>query len=162
MEDRIMKKLLAALALTSVACAAPALASDVGISISIGEPGFYGQLDIGNTYRPRVIYTQPVVIDRRYRNLTPIYVRVPVDHSRHWARYCGRYNACGRPVYFVRDDWYRNEYAPRYRQQHAGNWRGDRHDRRDWRNDRRDDRHDRRDDRNHDRRDHDNHRNYRD
>jgi len=54
----------------------------------------------------------------------------------------------------VRDDWYRNEYAPRYRQQHARNWHDDRRDRRD-------DRHDRRNDRDQDRRDHNDRRNYR-
>jgi hypothetical protein len=27
------------------------------------------------------------------------------------------YNACGRPVYFVRDDWYQREYVPRYQLQ---------------------------------------------
>lgn len=150
-----MKKLLAALALTTAACVAPAFAGDVGISISIGEPGFYGQLDFsdGYAYRPRLVYSNPVVIERRYRNLAPIYVRVPRDHSRNWSRYCGRYNACGRPVYFVRDDWYRDVYAPHYRQRYAHN---DRHDRRDNRPDWRNDRHDR----DHDRRDHDR-RNYR-
>jgi len=156
-----MKKLLAALVLTAAASAAPAFAGDVGVSISIGEPGFYGQLDIGG-YSPRVLYTQPVVIERRYRNLAPIYLRVPRDHYQHWSRYCGRYDACARPVYFVRDDWYRDVYSPRYRQQHyARNWRDDRYDRRDnWRDDRhdrrndwRDDRHDRRDDRRDDRHD---------
>ena len=160
-----MKKLLAALALTSVACAAPALAADVGVSIRIGDPGFYGQLDIDSGYRPRVIYSQPVVIERRYRNLAPVYVRVPPGHERNWGRYCGRYGACGRPVYFVRDDWYRNDYAPRYRERHYSNWRDDRRDwradrrddRRDWRDDRHDNRHDRDRRDNRDDRDHDHH-----
>jgi hypothetical protein len=160
MEDRIMKKLLAALALTTAACVAPAFAGDVGISIRIGEPGFYGQLDFGDgyDYRPRLVYSQPVVIERRYRNLAPIYVRVPRDHSRNWSRYCGRYNACGRPVYFVRDDWYRDVYSPHYRQRYANNWRDDRydrHDRYDRRDDHRDWRNDRDHDRDHNRRDHD-------
>lgn len=148
-----MKKLLVALALTIAgATAAPAFA-DVGFSIRVGEPGFYGQLDIGDVYygRPRLIYSEPVLIERRYRSLAPIYLVVPPGHVRHWKNYCGRYNACGRPVYFVRDDWYRNVYAPRYRERHTRDWRGhdrhdrgrdDRHDRRDWRDDRRDDRHD--------------------
>ena len=48
-----MKKFIVALALTSAAIAAPAF-SAVGVSIRIGEPGFYGQLDIGDDYyRPR-------------------------------------------------------------------------------------------------------------
>jgi hypothetical protein len=150
-----MKKLLVALALTTaVATAAPAFA-DVGISLRVGEPGFYGQLDIGDVYygRPRLIYSEPVVIERRYRSSAPIYLVVPPGHARRWKDYCGRYNACGRPVYFVRDDWYRNVYAPRYRERHFHDWRdhdrhdhgrNDPHDRHNWRDDRRDDRHDHR------------------
>lgn len=140
-----MKKLVAAFALASAAVAGPALA-DVGVSIRIGEPGFYGQLDIGG-YQPRLVYSRPVIVERRHRYSSPIYLRVPPGHQRNWKRHCGRYNACNRPVYFVRDDWYRNEYAPRYRHE-----REHRHDRRenrrdDHRNDRRDDRRDNRRDR---------------
>jgi hypothetical protein len=150
-----MKKLIVALALTTaVAAAAPAFA-DVGISLRVGEPGFYGQLDVGDVYygRPRLIYSEPVVIERRYRSSAPVYLVVPPGHARRWKDYCGRYNACGRPVYFVRDDWYRNVYAPRYRERHARDWRehdrhdhgrNDRHDRHDWRDNGRHDRHDHR------------------
>lgn len=124
-----MKKLLAALALTSAACAAPAFAADVGLSISLGEPGFYGQIDVGSADRPRLINSRPVVVQNRYRNLAPVYLRVPVAQQRNWKRYCDRYSACMRPVYFVRDDWYQKDYAPRYRQQHGnGNWHDDHHD----------------------------------
>jgi hypothetical protein len=144
-----MNKLIAALALASAACAAPAFA-DVDVSIRVGEPGFYGQLDLGDSYRPRLLYSQPVVISNRHRYGAPLYVRVPREHSHQWSRYCGRYGACARPVYFVRDDWYRDVYSPRYRQQHRNYGRGDRHDNR---YDRRDDRHDRYDHRD-DRRDH--------
>ncbi len=131
-----MKKLIAAIALTAAACAAPVFAANVGISIRVGEPGFYGQLDIDNGYSPRVLYREPVVIERRYRNATPAYLVVPREHSRNWGRYCSRYNACSRPVYFVRDEWYRDVYVPRYRQSHSHEGRDNR------RNDRRDDRHD--------------------
>jgi len=34
---------------------APALATDVGVSVSIGQPGFYGRLDIGGYPQPQVI-----------------------------------------------------------------------------------------------------------
>ncbi|MEO8314285.1 MAG: hypothetical protein ABI645_05765 [Pseudomonadota bacterium] len=155
-----MKKLIAALALTSAAIAAPAF-SAVGVSIRIGEPGFFGQLDIGD-FRPRVIYSEPVVVQRRYGRLAPIYLYVPREHSRDWKRYCNRYDACARPVYFVRDDWYRNEYAPRYRERYSHDRRDDRRDdrsdnnrgRSDSRDDRRDDhRGDRDNRRNDDRRD---------
>ena len=100
-------------------CALPAFATDVGVSISVGQPGFYGQIDIGNVPRPPVVYAQPVVIARtpEYVSAPPIYLHVPPGHEKHWDKHCAEYRACGRPVYFVRDDWYNNEYVPRYRQQ---------------------------------------------
>ncbi len=127
-----MKKLLAVLALGLAVGAAPAFA-EVGISIGIGEPGFYGQLDIGGYGRPGLVYGQPVVIVSRYRNLAPIYLRVPHEHAVHWNRFCGRYDACARPVYFVRDDWYRDVYAPRYRHLHPRDGRDRDDHRHGWR-----------------------------
>ena len=119
-----MKKLLAALALISAGYAATTQAADVGFSINIGQPGYYGQLDMGRVGPPQVVYRQPVVVERRYWNPAPMYVRVPQYQYGNWRRYCGGYNACGRPVYFVRDDWYRNVYAPRYHEV-RGHGRGD-------------------------------------
>ena len=131
-----MKMLFAALLVVATGSITPAGAADVGVSINLGEPGFFGEIDLGNAGRPRVINEQPVVVQRRYRGLAPMYLRVPADHQRNWARYCDRYNACARPVYFVRDDWYRNTYAPRYRNEHGHD---DRHD--DRRDSHRDDGH---------------------
>jgi hypothetical protein len=139
-----------ALALATL-IAAPVFAADVGVSLSIGQPGFYGQLDIGDYPRPEVINVRPVFIrqgpSREVKE--PLYLRVPRGHQRHWGRYCSRYDACGRPVYFVRDDWYSRVYAPRYRDEHR--------DRHDERRDDHDDHHDHGDDHgrngNHDRND---------
>lgn len=98
------------------------MAADVGVSISIGEPGFYGQIDIGNFPPPRVVYAQPVIVERpaRYIEQQPIYLRVPPGHAKHWSKHCREYNACGQRVLFVQDSWYTDEYAPRYREQHGG------------------------------------------
>lgn len=108
------------LALTSTA-----MAADVGVSINVGQPGFYGRIDIGDFPQPRVVYAEPVIVERseRYVEQQPIYLRVPPGHAKHWSKHCRDYNACGQKVYFVQDSWYTNEYAPRYREQ-----RGDRHD----------------------------------
>jgi hypothetical protein len=107
-------------------------AANVGVSVNIGEPGFYGQIDIGDYVpRPQVVYTQPVIIQHVpvYERATPIYLHVPPGHAKRWASYCGQYNACGRPVYFVKDSWYENEYVPRYREHHGhGDDDNDRHD----------------------------------
>ena len=42
--------------------AVSAQAADVGVSVSVGQPGFYGRIDIGNYPQPELIYAQPVVI----------------------------------------------------------------------------------------------------
>ncbi|PZP33805.1 MAG: hypothetical protein DI603_06855 [Roseateles depolymerans] len=118
--------LLASVALAAIA-AGPARAADVGVSISVGQPGFYGQIDIG-TMRPQVIYPQPVLIQRVPSPPPPLYLRVPPGHEKNWAKHCAKYNACGRPVYFVKGDWYEREYVPRYRDGYDrdhGRWRDD-------------------------------------
>ncbi len=114
-----MKRLLLVAALT--VAAAPALAQ-VGVSVNIGEPGFYGQIQLGNSYPPpQVIYQQPVVIEQVPESLgPPVYLRVPPGYARHWDRHCAEYNACGHRVYFVQDSWYNNVYAPRYHEDHYG------------------------------------------
>jgi hypothetical protein len=61
-EYQDMKKILCTVLFG--ACAAPAFAADVGVSISIGQPGFYGQIDIGSVPQPQLVYPQPVVIRR--------------------------------------------------------------------------------------------------
>lgn len=147
-----MKGLLFTLLLATAALAGQAFAADVGLSISIGQPGFYGQLDLNNVAPPPVINERPVMVQRAPRGvlLAPLYLRVPPGHARNWRRYCARYNACGRPVYFVQDDWYNNVYVPHYRDEHHEFRREDRRD------DRRDDRrNEHRDDHRDDRRDND-------
>ena len=100
---------------TLVVLGSAALAADVGVSISIGQPGFYGRIVLGDAPPPRVIYTAPVIIQRREVMRSPIYLRVPPGHEKNWGKYCGKYKACGQPVYFVQNDWYERDYAPRYR-----------------------------------------------
>jgi hypothetical protein len=143
-----MKSLI--IAATIFAAAAPALAQS-NVSITVGQPNFYGRIDLGGGYAPPpVYYTQPVIVERQVRYVgQPVYLRVPEGHRKHWNKHCYRYGACGQQVYFVQDGWYSNTYAPRYREQHY--YRG--HDR-DRGHDRGDDRghgggHDRGDDRGH-------------
>ena len=130
------KHLIALTALLAVSTVSISTAqADVGVSVSIGQPGFYGQLDIGDYYpRPQVLYAQPRVIyvEPAYQYAQPIYLRVPPGHAKRWSNYCGRYNACGRPVYFVQDTWYQNVYAPRYQQYRQRGDDGRRYDRDYW------------------------------
>lgn len=140
-----MKRLLFAAALAALS--APSLAADVGISLSIGQPDFYGHLDIGDFPQPQLIYQQPRVMYRSAMHRPPIYLHVPPGHAKNWRRHCRQYNACNERVYFVQDTWYSQEYVPRYLERH-----GDRRDeRRDGRRD------DHRDDRGNDRHNNDRH-----
>jgi hypothetical protein len=129
-----MKRLFLAAALAAVS--APTLAADVGVSISIGQPGFYGHLDVSDYPQPQVIYRNPVAAHRLPKNRPPIYLHVPSDHARNWSQHCNEYNACGERVLFVRDNWYEREYVPRYRERHNENREGRRDERGDDRSDR--------------------------
>jgi hypothetical protein len=91
----------------------PALAANVGVAVTVGEPGYYGRIDIGNFPQPQLIYAQPVVIEALSVGVLPqpLYLHVPPSHARNWRKHCGKYNACGQPVYFVSDNWYNNVYV---------------------------------------------------
>ncbi len=128
-----MKYLLSALTALLAALAASAMAADVGVSVQIGEPGFYGRIDIGNFPQPQLIYPQPMVIHPVPQGVVraPLYLRVPPGHAKNWRKHCGKYKACGQPVYFVQDHWYNNVYAPQYRERHGGGHGGRKGDDRD-------------------------------
>ena len=98
-----------------------AWATDVGVSVTVGQPGFYGRIDIGGAPPPRLVYAQPIVIQPVAVAQAPVYLRVPPGHQKHWAKHCAQYNACGQPVYFVQEGWYNQVYVPYYRvHQHHG------------------------------------------
>jgi hypothetical protein len=121
-------KQLAALAL-AISAVTPVFAGpNIGVSIGINQPGVYGRIDIGNYPAPAVVYAQPVVVTAVPAAVyqQPIYLYVPVVYQQNWGRYCGRYNACGQPVYFVQEQWVRE----RYRQEYEGQ-RGERRSRHD-------------------------------
>ena len=113
-----MKHFLVSVAIVVAAVTPPAIAADVGVSISIGQPGFFGRLDIGDFPQPQVINRQPIIIEGGSIDRPPIYLRVPPGHAKHWKKHCREYNACGERVFFVQDKWYNHEYAPRYQEQH--------------------------------------------
>lgn len=117
-----MKKVLLIVMLTLIAVSAQA--ADVGVSVSIGQPGFYGRIDIGDFPQPEVIYTRPVIVHQPPVHVVhePVYLRVPPGHQKKWKRYCGKYNACDRPVYFVKDRWYKNVYVPHHQARHGGKY----------------------------------------
>jgi len=95
------------------ATAGDALAANVGVSVTVGDPGYYGRIDIGNFPQPQLIYLQPVVIEPVPVGVVPqpLYLHVPPGHAKNWRKHCAKYNACGQPVYFVSDKWYNNVYV---------------------------------------------------
>jgi hypothetical protein len=78
-----MKRFLITAALVAVVSFnTSAFAADVGVSLNIGQPGFYGRLDMNNYPQPRVLYRQPMRVERGSRNRPPVYMRVPPGHAR--------------------------------------------------------------------------------
>ena len=67
-----------------------ALATNVGVSVTIGQPGFYGRIDIGNMPQPQLIYASPVIIQQIPVGVVrqPIYLSVPPGHEKKWSKHC--------------------------------------------------------------------------
>ena len=113
------KYLLLISSLLALQTTSSAFAGDLGINVILSgqvSPGVYGQVEIGNAPRPRVVYEQPrvIVVDKRYARYEPIYLHVPPGHAKNWGKHCRTYNACGRSVYFVKS----SEYEPEYQREH--------------------------------------------
>ena len=107
-----MKKTLSAVALAVAVSGASVAHAQYANVVITGEvqPGVYGRFEFGNAPPPPVVYAQPVVIVRDRRYTQPVYLHVPPGHAKKWDKHCHRYNACYRPVYFVRSV----EYEPGY------------------------------------------------
>ncbi len=113
----MLAKPLAAVVLLALAgVAGSAGATDVGVSVQISQPGVYGRIDIGRFPQPRVVVAQPVIVAQPRvvyaQPVEPVYLWVPPGHRKHWGKHCSRYQACGVPVVFVRDDWYQGHVMP--------------------------------------------------
>jgi hypothetical protein len=75
-------------------------------------PGVYGRVDVANKPLPALVYEQPMFIERpdNAEHVEPLYLHVPPEHAKKWAKYCDKYDACNRPVFFVKSA----EYVPGY------------------------------------------------
>ena len=136
----ILSVLLSVLAFGTVVPLAQA--QNVSISATItGEivPGVYGKVVLGNRPPPPLVYAQPVVavpvVVTERMPMEPIYLHVPPGHARNWRKHCHEYNACNRPVYFVRSAEYEPGYRPDRRPEHEHAHHGDHGDRKDDRGD---------------------------
>ena len=120
-----MKKyLLTVLAAWAAASAtAPAWSAvDVGVGITIREPGVYGRIEIGSQPPPPLLYPQAVIIAAPAVVVQPpLYLYVPPGHAKNWRKHCGHYNACARQVYFVQETWVQERYEEKHGKGHGKN-----------------------------------------
>jgi hypothetical protein len=107
------------IAVIAVIAGSPALSADVGVSVTMGQPGFYGRIDIGDVPHPDLISPQPIIIKAVGGPRAPMYFHVPPGHAKDWAKHCAKYNACSERVFFVRSQWYNSVYVPHQQQRKA-------------------------------------------
>lgn len=92
-----------------LAAGAAAAQEQAYVNVTAGgplRPGVYGRIEVRNAPPPPLLSPRPVVASEEFgpSRLEPVYLYVPAGQVRRWSRYCDRYDACGRPVYFVRVD----------------------------------------------------------
>jgi hypothetical protein len=110
---KIIQTLVASAALAASAAAVAKV--DVNVGVTIREPGVYGRIEIGTAPPPPVYYPQPVVITQpvvvaQPVAVQPMYLYVPPGHAKKWGKHCHKYDACARPVYFVKEEWVQTTY----------------------------------------------------
>ena len=98
---------------------AVALAGLVAAAVAtdaLAQPVYYGRID-GSFLQPQVVYPEPLMIQPAPPGVVrqPVYYYVPEKQAKAWRKYCKKYKACGQPVYFVQENWYRDVYVPEYR-----------------------------------------------
>lgn len=122
-----MKRILQAAVVAASMLGGGVATAQVGVTVTLGDPAFFGRIDVGGAPPPQLIFVEPVVIERATVVRQPVYLRVPPGHEKDWGKHCRKYDACGHPVYFVRDSWYRDVYVPHRRGRH-GHGHGDGHE----------------------------------
>ncbi len=110
-------------------------AGDLDIHVILSAqvaPGVYGQVQLGNSPPPPLVYAQPMLIEPQPAALPPVYLHVPPEHAKNWRKHCHEYHACNRPVYFIRSAEYEPDYDHRDHDRDRDRDHGhDRHDDRD-------------------------------
>ena len=106
-----MRTVRFAVSLFLLGAACTSFAADVNVNVIFSSdirPGVYGRVDFGGAPPLPVVYAEPRIIVRQARAepVQPIYLNVPPGHAKDWAKHCRKYNACNKPVYFVKSDEY--------------------------------------------------------
>ena len=96
------------LALTEAAAAPPAKKTEGWRNLTTGgplKPGLYGRIQVRDA-APPLVHANPVVAKRSPAADAhePVYLYVPPGQLRRWTEHCAKWQACERPVYFVRVD----------------------------------------------------------
>jgi hypothetical protein len=133
-----------AITILALLCAGAGTSVAGGVDIRVmlsGEvvPGVYGQVSIGHESPPPVVYAQPMLIEPQGVAQPAIYLHVPPDHAKDWHKHCHEYNACNRPVYFVKS----REYDPEYKRHYQDHEREREMERQRWEERQREQHHDR-------------------
>jgi len=89
--------------------------SQDGAAPSMGQPGFYGRIEIGDYQQPPLLFSNAVMGNPGVFSGQPLYMHVPPEHAYHWSSHCQRYGACDWMVYFVDNGWYNTVYVPGFR-----------------------------------------------
>lgn len=105
----LMSRLLFLLLLLLGLCSATAHAQ------SMGQPGFYGRIEIGDYTQPPLLISNAVMGNPGVYTGSPVYMHVPPAQAHAWGRYCHVYGACDWMVYFVDNGWYDSVYVPGFR-----------------------------------------------
>ena len=114
---------IAAIAIVTAAPLAMAGNQDAGAVITGPvTPGVYGRVDIANKPLPALVYEQAMFVDRpdTAGKVEPLYLHVPPEHAKNWKKYCGKYQACDHPVFFVKSAEYEPGYEPPKPEKAAG------------------------------------------
>lgn len=119
--------------ISTVALLAAATAHAQQANISIDGPplpGLFGRVQINaGLPLPPVYLPKPVVVNPPRVALPapaePVYLWVPPGHRKNWKAHCGRYDACGRPVYFVQERWVREHEPQRFEKRNRKRDRAD-------------------------------------
>jgi hypothetical protein len=130
-----MAAVLSALAAPLAAQANGGVTVGGGVTVTVNRPGVYGHVVLGGLPPPPVILSRPVIVHQPppqrvtlgapvlVASPPPLYIYAPHGHQRKWHKHCHRYDACGRPVYFVQESW----IVERHREHEHGHARGHAH-----------------------------------
>ena len=105
-----MKRLWTAAGLLGAALAASASTQErPHANVTAGGPlraGVYGRIELRGATPPPVVRPQPVVVTAPVEGVSadPVYLYVPPGQVRRWAQHCAKWQACDKPVLFVRVD----------------------------------------------------------